>query len=106
MRRAPLSMLGGAIALLAVAAAGAEAPSAPAPETAAGTARVESAGADGGLPTRTADVQSAQYDAAERPAERMPSAATRFPLLVALGAGALAIALFFSLRHRQRTPRA
>jgi hypothetical protein len=98
-------MLGGAIALLAVAAANAEAPNAPAPGTAASTARVESAGADGGLPTRIADVQSAQYDAAQRPAERMPSAAMRLPLLVAIGAGALAIGLFFSLRRRQRAPR-
>jgi len=105
MQRAPLSMLGGAIALLVVAAANAEAPNAPAPETAASTARVESAGADGGLPTRIADVQSAQYDAAQRPSERMPSAAMRLPLLAAIGAGALAIGLFFSLRRRQRAPR-
>ena len=105
MKRAHLSMLGGGIALLIVAVANAEAPNAAAPGPPADTARVESAGADGGLPTRTADVQSADYDAARRPVAPIPDAEKRLPLLVAAGAGALAIGLFFGLRNRQRAPR-
>jgi hypothetical protein len=104
MKRAHLSMVCGAIALLVAAVANAEAPSAPPPETAADTARVESAGEDGGLPARTAVVPSADYDPAQRPAESMPGTATRFPVLLAASAGALAMGGLFLWLRSQRTP--
>lgn len=75
--------------------------SAPASELAAGTARVESAGKDGGLPTRTAQVQSAEYDEAQRPAGRLPKTATPLPLIAVLGAGLLASGLVLRLWRRR-----
>lgn len=99
MKRIHWSMIGGAIALLGVAAANADPASAPASDT---SVRVESAGADGGEPTHTADVQSAVYDAL--PAQHLW--APSLPLLGALATGAVAIVLFFSLRRRPGTPHA
>jgi hypothetical protein len=49
-------------------------------ESAAGTVRVESAGADGDRPVHTAQVQSADYGEPQRPAERLPKTATPLPL--------------------------
>lgn len=97
MKRVRWSMIGGAIALIGVAAANADPASAPVSDT---TVRVESAGADGGELTHTADVHSAEYDAL--PAQHLPTPS--LPLLGALAAGAVAIGLFFSLRRRPGTP--
>ena len=74
---------------------------APASESAAGTASVESAGKDGGLPNRTAQVQSADYDAAQRTAERLPKTATPLLLIALLGAGFLASGLVLRMRRRR-----
>ncbi len=59
----------------------------------AGTARVDSAGKDGGLPIHTAEVQSADAAATtEHPA-------TRLPLIVAVVAGSLIAGLALMLRR-------
>lgn len=73
----------------------------PASEAPPGTARVESAGANGGQPNRTAQVQSAEYDEAQRPAERLPTTATPLALIAVLGAGSLASGLVLRLRRRR-----
>lgn len=70
-------------------------------ESAAGTARVESAGKDGGLPNRTAQVQSADYDASQRTAERLPKTATPLLLIALLGAGFLVSGLVLRMRRRR-----
>ncbi len=74
---------------------------APASESATDTARVESAGKDGGLPNRTAQVQSADYDASQRPAERLPKTATPLPLIALFGAGFLASGLVLRMQRRR-----
>lgn len=76
--------------------------SVPASESPADTARVESAGKDGGRPVHTAQVQSATYGEAERPAERLPRTATPLPLIAVLGAGMLACGLVLRERRRRR----
>lgn len=76
---------------------------APAP-TSESSARVESAGTDGGRPIRTAQVESAETPhAAETPqsAERLPRTATPLPLIALLGAGFLASGLVLRLRRRR-----
>jgi hypothetical protein len=78
---------------------------APASESAAGTARVESAGTDGGRPVHTAQVQSADYDEAQRPTERLPKTPTPLPLIAVIGAGFLASGLVLRLRRRPRRAR-
>ena len=62
------------------------------------TAHVESAGADGGKPMRTAEVRSA--DTAPT-SERLPRTATPLPLIAVLGAGSLASGLVLRLRRRR-----
>ena len=70
----------------------------PASESAAGTARVESAGKDGGRTIHTAQVESAE---APRLAERLPRIATPLPLIAVLGAGLLASGLVLRLWRRR-----
>ncbi len=64
--------------------------------------RVESAGADGDRPVHTAQVQSADYDQPQRPAERLPKTATPLPLVAVLGAGFLATGLVLGMLRRRR----
>lgn len=72
-------------------------------EASGSTVRVESAGADGGEPTRTAQVQSADYAADARSAELLPK--SRSPLLLgAIGATFLAVAVYFGFRSRRALP--
>lgn len=98
-------LLGAAIALAiattAIAAASAaEQKTAPAGES---SVRVESAGADGGMPSRTAQVPSADYDSVQ-PAELLPRSGTSLPLIAAISAAFLAIALFVGMRRRRPAP--
>jgi LPXTG-motif cell wall-anchored protein len=71
-------------------------------ESAAGTVRVESAGADGDRPGHTAQVQSADYDQSQRRAERLPKTATPLPLIAVFGAGLLACGLVLGMWRRRR----
>jgi hypothetical protein len=72
-------------------------------DTPESTVRVESAGADGGAPQRTAQVQSADYAADAQSAELLPK--SRSPLLLgAIGATFLAVAVFFGFRSRRAVP--
>jgi hypothetical protein len=72
-------------------------------EPSGSTVRVESAGADGGEPTRTAQVHSADYAADARSEELLPK--SRSPLLLgAITATFLAVAVFFGFRSRRAVP--
>jgi hypothetical protein len=89
-----------AISITAIAATPSDDPAGP--PTGESTVRVESAGADGAMPNRTAQVQSADYDTA--PAELLPRSGMSMPLIAAISAAFLAIALFFGLRRRRPAP--
>lgn len=68
------------------------------------TARVTSAGEAGTEPTRTARVDSANYDDEERMqrSDRLPNTATPLPLIALIGAGSLASGLALRLRRNRR----
>jgi hypothetical protein len=67
------------------------------------TARVTSAGEAGTEPTRTARVDSADYDEQRmQRSDRLPDTATPLPLIALIGAGSLASGLALRLRRNRR----
>lgn len=103
MNRTSLLVTSAAIALLLGTASSAATDEGSSPSAVESTVRVESAGADGGAPTRTAQVQSADYDGALAP-EMLPKSGMSPLMLGAISATFLAVAVFFGFRSRRPVP--
>ena len=102
MKRIRLMTMAGAIVVFLAATSNAAAPDAPPSESTSGTASVESAGPDGNLPARMAEVSSADYAARPHHGDGLPAV----PLAVAavVGAGLLAAALVVRMRQKSQPP--